>query len=47
MRKRMKKKARSCRMCKPHKMGLENRWNQKERVRLTESEKEIAEAYRT
>lgn len=30
MRKRLKHKKHSCPMCKPHKMGWENRWSPKE-----------------
>jgi len=39
MRKRLKKKRRSCAMCKPHKMQWENRWKPKDRARLEEFEK--------
>lgn len=39
MRKRLKKKKRSCAMCKPHKMKWANRWKKKEMVQLEEFEK--------
>ena len=39
MRKRMKKKLRSCPLCKPHKMGWENRWLLKDLIKLEEFEK--------
>jgi len=41
MRKRMRKKLRSCKLCKPHKMKIQNRWNAKELDRLKRAEKEI------
>ncbi len=41
MRKRTKLKLRSCAMCKPHKMGWENRWKVKQRDALKRAEKEI------
>lgn len=44
MRKRLKKKLRSCALCKPHKMGWDNRWKPKDAALLEEAEKEIAEA---
>ncbi|MBI5636580.1 MAG: hypothetical protein HZA03_01280 [Nitrospinae bacterium] len=34
MRKNMKLKKRSCPLCKPHKMGWENRWKAKEQGRM-------------
>ena len=34
MRKQLKLKKRSCKMCKPHKMGWDNRWKPKERDAL-------------
>lgn len=40
MRKRLKKKARSCPLCKPHKMRGSNRWKIKELAKLKEFEKE-------
>lgn len=40
MRKRLKKKRRSCALCKPNKMGWANRWKDKEAARLKEFEKE-------
>lgn len=42
MRKRLKKKLRSCALCKPHKMGWDNRWKPKEEALLNETEKELA-----
>ena len=39
MRKRMKLKARSCAMCKPHKMHGACRWKHKELAKLQEFEK--------
>lgn len=39
MRKRYKKKKHSCKMCKPHKMGLDIRWKNKELAKLKEFEK--------
>jgi len=39
MRKRLKHKKRSCPLCKPHKMGGDNRWNAKEFSILKEFEK--------
>lgn len=40
MRKRLKKKARSCPMCKPHKMHKANRWTPKDEDALKRFEKE-------
>ena len=40
MRKRLKKKDRSCSLCKPHKTGWSNRWKPKEEQNLKEYEKE-------
>jgi hypothetical protein len=40
MRKRYKKKQHSCRLCKPHKMGMEKRWNNKELALLQAFEEE-------
>jgi len=40
MRKRYKQKKRSCPLCKPHKLGLEKRWKNKDLARLEEFEKE-------
>jgi hypothetical protein len=34
MRKRLKKKKRSCAMCKPHKMGGDNRWKPRDNEAL-------------
>jgi hypothetical protein len=39
MRKQLKKKKRSCAMCKPHKMAKCNRWKNREHARLLEDEK--------
>jgi len=39
MRKRYKKKKRSCRMCKPHKMHISKRWKNKDLQQLKEFEK--------
>jgi hypothetical protein len=41
MRKRLKKKRRSCALCKPHKMGKAVRWKAAEFDRLATDEKEI------
>ena len=38
MRKRLKKKLRSCAMCKPHKHRWANRWNRKDESKLKEFE---------
>ena len=46
MRKRLKRKKRSCALCKPHKMGGENRWNPKEFARLEQAEAEIRRVHR-
>lgn len=43
MRKRYKKKRRSCPLCKPHKLGLEKRWKNKDLARLEEFEREQLE----
>ena len=40
MRKRYKNKLRSCKMCKPFKMGWDNRWKPKEFQKLKDFEKE-------
>ena len=42
MRKRLKNKRRSSKLCKLHKMGVDNRWNHREFERLKIAEKEIA-----
>jgi len=39
MRKRLKKKKRSCPLCKPHKMGGVNRWKAKELGKIKEFER--------
>jgi hypothetical protein len=41
MRKRKKLKKRSCAMCKPQKMGWENRWKVRERDVIRRFEKEL------
>jgi hypothetical protein len=46
MRKRLKRKRRSCALCKPYKMGIENRWKPKEFSRLKQAEAEIRQATR-
>ncbi len=38
MRKRYKNKKYSCKLCKPHKMGLSNRWKNKELAERKEFE---------
>lgn len=44
MRKRLKKKLRSCTLCKPHKMGWDNRWKPKQASLLADAEKEMDRA---
>ena len=46
MRKRLKKKKRSCALCKPHKMGKAMRWKAADFNRLSNDEKEIRKALR-
>jgi len=46
MRKRLKKKKRSCALCKPHKMGKALRWKAADYDRLVSDEKEIKKALR-
>jgi hypothetical protein len=46
MRKRLKRKRRSCALCKPYKMGGENCWKPKEFARLKRAEAEIRQAAR-
>ncbi len=41
MRKQYKLKKRSCKMCKPHKMGWENRWGVRDKVRTIAATQEI------
>jgi len=41
MRKNCKKKKRSCKLCKPHKMGIEKRWKAREMEKLKELDREI------
>ena len=45
MRKRHKKKLRSCCMCKPHKMNKTNRWSIKDEAKLKEFESKRPEDY--
>jgi len=40
MRKRLKRKRRSCSLCKPFKMGITQRWKNKDLSLLKEFEKE-------
>ena len=44
MRKRLKKKKRSCALCKPHKMAKATRWKAGDLDRLVHDEKEIKSA---
>lgn len=46
MRKQLKKKQRSCAMCKPHKMRGANRWKVKDHDRLLRDERDCREAER-
>ena len=46
MRKSLKRKLRSCAMCKPHKMSGANRWDRRAFVALRRDEREIKEAYK-
>jgi hypothetical protein len=46
MRKRLKKKRRSCALCKPHKMAKAGRWKAAELDRLASDEKEMKRAVR-
>ncbi|MEW6740897.1 MAG: hypothetical protein AB1325_13460 [Nitrospirota bacterium] len=41
MRKQYKKKKRSCKLCKPHKMGIEKRWKPQEAEQIRIAEKQI------
>lgn len=41
MRKQYKKKKKSCAMCKPHKMGWDNRWKHKEKIQQEVDEEEM------
>ena len=43
MRKQLKKKKRSCAMCKPYKMAKANRWTSKDKDSLKRDEEEIRE----
>ncbi len=47
MRKRMKKKLRSCAMCKAHKMGWDQRWKKKDLVALERFETATLHVSRT
>ena len=44
MRKRSKTKRHSCPLCKPHKMGGDNRWSAKDSNALEIAEREIRES---
>jgi hypothetical protein len=46
MRKRLKRKRRSCRLCKPHKMGIEIRWKPKDLALLKDADFEMRLATR-
>lgn len=46
MRKRLKRKKRSCALCKPHKMAKANRWTAGDLDRMISDEKEIKNALR-
>lgn len=46
MRKRMKRKKRSCALCKPHKMCGKCRWPVRELDAIKRSEREILDAVR-
>jgi len=46
MRKQYKKKKRSCPMCKPYKMGWDNRWKLKDKIKMDDSQKEIEDSVR-
>ncbi len=43
MRKSRKVKRRSCKLCKPNKMGWEVRWNRREFVALRMAERQLLE----
>jgi hypothetical protein len=45
MRKRYKQKKHSCALCKPHKMGWQERWKAKEAARLREFERAKARGF--
>ena len=47
MRKRLKLKRRSCKMCKPHKMGLARRWKNREESSRVEFEKQAEKIKKT
>ncbi len=44
MRKNLKRKRRSCALCKPHKMGGAMRWAPRESFRLRLAEREMRDA---
>jgi hypothetical protein len=46
MRKQFKNKLRSCKLCKPHKMGWAIRWKEKDAARLREAERAARECVR-
>ena len=45
-RKVYKVKRRSCPLCKPHKMGHDDRWKPQDRATIRRDEKEVSEAVR-
>lgn len=45
MRKNLKRKRRSCGLCKPHKTGIQRRWTPKEFDARTRAEREIRSGY--
>jgi predicted DNA-binding transcriptional regulator AlpA len=46
MRKRLKKKKRSCALCKPHKIGKALRWKAADYDKIVNDEKEIRKTLR-
>jgi len=44
MRKQLKRKRRSCGLCDPYKLGMENRWKPREWARRKEDEVEMRRA---
>lgn len=47
MRKQLKRKARSCALCKPYKVGWANRWRPQERQLIKQADAEIRAAEAT
>ena len=41
MRKQYKNKKRSCKLCKPHKMGFENRWHISDQKRQASADNQL------